>query len=202
MARWQPDARERLEHAALELFAEQGFAETTVPQITARAGLTTRTFFRHFADKREVLFTGEEEVLLLVARLMAEAPAHLGPVPLIVFGLDALAAHFEGRHATLRARAAVVQSDAGLRERDLSKMGDLSDAITAGFRARGVDPLTSVLAARTAVTIVNVSIGRWLDEEAERPLIEIFHDTAGALQTLVSELGRPRSSPPGGRTSS
>jgi len=80
MGRWQPGARERLERAALELFLEQGFAETTVLRITARAGLTTRTFFRHFVDKREVLFAGEEEMPALVERLMAEAPATLGPM--------------------------------------------------------------------------------------------------------------------------
>ena len=56
MGRWEPDARDRLERAALELFVEHGFDPVTVPEITARAGLTTRTFFRHFADKREVLF--------------------------------------------------------------------------------------------------------------------------------------------------
>lgn len=78
-SRWQPNARERLERAAVELFLEQGFAETTVPQITARAGLTTRTFFRHFADKREVLFAVEEEIPGLVARLVAEAPASFWP---------------------------------------------------------------------------------------------------------------------------
>ena len=80
MSRWQPDARERLERAALELFTEQGFAETTVPQITAKAGLTTRTFFRYFADKREVLFSNDEEAAELAARMIAEAPAHLTPM--------------------------------------------------------------------------------------------------------------------------
>jgi len=72
MSRWQPDARGRLERAAVELFTEQGFAATTVPQIAARAGLTTRTFFRHFADKREVLFAGDEELPALVARGMRQ----------------------------------------------------------------------------------------------------------------------------------
>jgi len=77
MSRWQPNARDRLERAAVELFIDQGFAETTVPQITARAGLTTRTFFRHFVDQRAALFARDEELPALVARLVADAPASL-----------------------------------------------------------------------------------------------------------------------------
>lgn len=97
MSRWEPKARERLEQAALELFVEVGFAEATVPQITARAGLTTRTFFRHFADKREVLFAAEGELPALVARLMSEAPPDLPPLALIERGLQTVAVtRFEG----------------------------------------------------------------------------------------------------------
>src|ERR1700712_466964 len=69
VSRWAPDARERLETAALDLFAENGYEATTVAQIADRAGLNRATFFRHFADKREVLFGGED----LLAGLFADA---------------------------------------------------------------------------------------------------------------------------------
>jgi len=123
MGRWQPGARERLEQAALDLFLEQGFTETTVPQITARAGLTTRTFFRHFADKREVLFAGEELVPERVARLMAEAPPSLGPMELITEGLAPTAAEiFEGRGLDyLLRRRAAIDAEPALHERELRK---------------------------------------------------------------------------------
>src|ERR1700709_2477702 len=128
MSRWEPDAPDRLERAALELFLEQGFANTTVPQITARAGLTTRTFFRHFADKREVLFAGEDAVPAMVDRLMAQAPESLGPSALIRQGLDLVAAErFEGRLDYLRLRRGVVESDEGLRERELRKQSVLAE---------------------------------------------------------------------------
>src|SRR5436190_23793997 len=105
MGRWQPGARERLEQAALDLFLEQGFAETTVPQITARAGLTTRTFFRHFADKREVLFAGEAEVPEIIKAAMAAAPPANDPMEILERGFDSFAAlQFDGRHAALKAR--------------------------------------------------------------------------------------------------
>ncbi len=188
MSRWQPNARGRLERAALDLFTEQGFAETTVPQITARAGLTTRTFFRHFADKREVLFAVEEELPALVARLMADAPASLGPMRVIAYGLETVAAtRFEGQHEYLRTRRAVVQSDEGLRERELRKLATLSEAISQGFRNRGVDELTSTLAAQIAVTAFSVAISRWLDQDGDQPLSELVHDTLHALQSVTTQ---------------
>ena len=71
MGRWEPDAQGRLARAALELYVDQGYEQTTVADIAARAGVTERTFFRHFADKREVLFAGsgafQETVLSAIA---------------------------------------------------------------------------------------------------------------------------------------
>ncbi len=194
VSRWQPGARGRLERAALELFVEQGFAETTVAQITARAGLTTRTFFRHFADKREVLFAYEEELPALVARVMADAPAAHGPMRLIADGLGVIAAtRFEGQVEQLRTLRAIVQSDDGLRERELRKLAVLSEAIVLGFRDRGHDELTSTLAAHTAVTVFSVAVRRWLDQDGEQPLTELVHDTLRALLAVTADVGaQPR----------
>ena len=188
VSRWQPDARERLERAALELFVDQGFAERTVPQITARAGLTTRTFFRHFADKREVLFGVEEELPALVARLMADAPASLPPLELVEQGLQTIAAtRFQGQHQYLRARDRVIQADQGLREREMRKLSVLSEAIAQGFRRRRVDELTSALTAQIAVAVFSVTLNRWLDQDVEQPLADLFHDTLQALRAVTAE---------------
>lgn len=177
-----------MERAALELFVERGFAETTVPQITARAGLTTRTFFRHFADKREVLFTVEEEFPALVSGLMADTPASLSPMALIAQGLEIIAVtRFEGQREYLRTRRAVIQSDEGLRERELRKLSVLSEAIRLGFRNRGVDELTSTLAAQIAVTVFNVAVSRWLDQDGEQPLSDLVHDTLRALRSVTAD---------------
>ena len=188
MSRWQPNARERLERAAVELFIEQGFTETTVPQITARAGLTTRTFFRHFADKREVLFAGDEELPALVARLVADAPASLSLMLVIAHGLETVAAtRFEGRREYLTARHAVIQADEGLRERELRKLSTLGEAISRGFQNRGVDELTALLAAQLSVAIFGVTISRWLDQDGEQPLSELLHDTLRALRSITAD---------------
>src|ERR1700684_1135332 len=135
MSRWQPDARQRLEQAAIELFSAQGFAATTVPQIAARAGLTTRTFFRHFADKREVLYGGDE-IPHLAPRLITHAPASLDPATLLIGGLRTVAEiRFEGRREEIRVRRAIIRSDEGLRERDLRKRAELGGGMRAGFTA-------------------------------------------------------------------
>ncbi|WP_433057994.1 helix-turn-helix domain-containing protein [Dactylosporangium sp. CS-033363] len=188
MARWRPDARERLREAALELFAEQGFAATTVPAITARAGLTTRTFFRHFADKREVLFADEGEIPALAAELMAAAPEG-EPLPVIVAGLRLLAERqFEGQKEAIRRRRAIVATDPGLRERDLHKRAAVAAAARDGLIARGLAPLRAGLLAETAVTLMYGSVTEWLDRDDDTRLRDVVDE---ALATLRADLASP-----------
>ncbi|GAB3430469.1 TetR/AcrR family transcriptional regulator [Actinophytocola sediminis] len=188
MGRWQPGARERLERAALDLFLEQGFTETTVPQITARAGLTTRTFFRHFADKREVLFAGEELVPEQVARLLAEAPPSLGPMELITEGLGPTAAEiFEGRGLDyLLRRRAAIDAEPALHERELRKFSLMSAALEQGFRDRGVDDPTAQLAAELAVTTLRVAVTRWLNQRGDPDLPTTITQTLTAIRHLTT----------------
>jgi AcrR family transcriptional regulator len=186
MGRWRPDARERLQQAAVELFAEQGFAATTVPEITARAGLTTRTFFRHFADKREVLFGGPE-IPALASAMIADAAASLDPVTVIFGGLQTVAeTRFEGRREDLRERRAIIRADDGLRERDRRKRGDLSEAIRAGFAGRGVPATTAALLGEITVTLLYVALDEWLDTDDDRTLFEVIFETLGVLQATMA----------------
>ncbi len=186
MARWLPDARKRLQEAALELFAEQGFAATTVPAITARAGLTTRTFFRHFADKREVLFADEAELPAYVEQIVAEAPADTSPLTIILDGLRSVAeARFEGRKDTIRQWRAIVASDAGLRERELQKRATLATAMRNGFHARGLDPIRAALLAETSATLMYVSVSAWLETDDDRTLHDIIETTLATLRATL-----------------
>jgi AcrR family transcriptional regulator len=186
MVRWQPDSRDRLERAALELFAERGFAETTVPQITERAGLTTRTFFRHFADKREVLFVSQDELPAVVTAMMADTPASDAPMTIIERGLARIAdAAFDGRRDALLVRKAIIESDEGLRERELHKRALLAEQIRDGFVGRGADPLTATIAAELSMTVVGVSLGRWLGGDP-RPLVEIMRETLAAVRSVAA----------------
>lgn len=183
MGRWQPGAPERLQRAAVELFLERGFEQTTVPQITERAGLTTRTFFRHFSDKREVLFAGDGEVPQLAADLVARAPQTLAPIDTICWGLPAMAGAFQGRADELRSRRTVIASDPGLQERELRKLAEVAAFIAGAFRQRGVDPVTAALAGDLAVSVFRTSMQRWLDQDGS-DLSAILERTTAALRAL------------------
>lgn len=187
MARWRPDARGRLERAAFELFVEQGFAATTVPQIAERAGLSTRTFFRHFADKRDALFAEEHAVPEQAARIIAEAPASLSPLQIVADGFDAVAAaQFSREKSYYIARHQIIQSDDGLRERQLRMPAALVDALQRGFEERGTDPVDAVLAAHLTATVFSVSIGRWLSSASDEPLAALLRDTFDRMRRTAS----------------
>jgi len=167
MNRWAPGAAGRLHAAALDLFVEQGFAATTVTQIAERAGLTTRSFFRYFADKREVLFAGEDELPAVVARVVDEADASLPPMAVIDAGLRTVVFPvIEDVREELLRRRSIVRSDDGLQERELRKLAVLHAAATAAFIRRGLDPLDADVAGRLAVAAFDATLERWLADGA------------------------------------
>lgn len=191
----------------MTLFAEQGFADTTVPEITARAGLTTRTFFRHYADKREVLFAGEDQLPEVVARMFAQAPAELTPIELVSQGLrDVVAPRFEDQWAYFRARRDIVDTDAALQEREAHKLASLARSATIGFTERGLTPLQAGIAAALAVNLYDAAFKLWLDSdatttfaEAATMAVDAFNDIhPGHPQANGSAPDRPGQRSPGG----
>src|SRR3954468_19501138 len=122
MSRWEPNARGRLERAALDLYSERGFEQTTAAQIAERAGLTERTFFRHYADKREVLFGGAPLMERFFVEKLTGAPETAGPLDAIAATLEAAGELFADRHAFARQRQAVIMASPELRERELNKL--------------------------------------------------------------------------------
>ncbi len=164
MARWEPGTADRLRTAALELFEEKGFSATTVPDIVGRAGLTQRTFFRHFSDKREVFF-GDDEIPRIATRMIEEALPEVEPLSLITAGLRALAgSRFEPRRNEMRVARRIIEAEPALRERDLLKQADLRDAIRAGLEGRGVDPLDARVFAGLGVELIQIALERWLED--------------------------------------
>ncbi|MGY4858680.1 helix-turn-helix domain-containing protein [Cryobacterium sp. AP23] len=186
MSRWAPDAALRLESAALELFAEQGYAATTVPQITARAGLTTRTFFRHFTDKREVLFLRDREFPAVVAALVAAAPPSLTPMDLVMHGLETVTGeNFDGWRDGMILRRAVIRSDEHLRERELLKSSRLAEAIEHALIADGVDASEAALVAPFGVMLFDAALTDWLDAGDGRRLPDVLRATRTRLRALI-----------------
>jgi len=186
MARWAPDTRERLRTAALELFDERGFGATTVPDIVARAGLTKRTFFRHFSDKREVFF-GHDEIPTIATRMLAAAPPQVPPLTLVTEGLRTLAVErFEPQRAAMRSARRIIEAEPALRERDLRKQADLRDAVRDGFLRRGEDPLTARVLAGTTVELIQTALEAWLADESDAPLTTHLQTV---LERMRSTLG-------------
>jgi AcrR family transcriptional regulator len=186
MVRWQPAARERLQAAALERFAEQGFDGTTVAEIAATAGLTERTFFRYFADKREVLFSGRDEFERLFVEGVAEAPEG-PPMAIVAAALDRAAAFFpDERRAWSRTRQTVIDAEPNLQERELLKLSALAVTMTAALQRRGVDATAAALAAESGVAVFRVAFARWIAVGEERPFDRVQRDVLAELRALVS----------------
>jgi AcrR family transcriptional regulator len=165
MTRWKPDAAGRLIKAAIILFDEQGYEETTVAQIAERAGLTKRTFFRHFSDKREVLFDGSQQLTDLWLEGLAAAPAEAAPLAVVMAGLDPVADMFTERHAFARMRAEIIAANPELQERELIKLQRLAGTITGALVERGVSENAAILAAQSGVTLFHVAFARWISQD-------------------------------------
>lgn len=185
MSRWEPNARGRLEEAALELYGERGFDQTTAAEIAQRAGLTERTFFRHFADKREVLFWGERVLHDLFVEAMTDAPTSAGPVEVVTAGLDAVTGLFDGRRDHARRRQAVIDANSELQERELMKLSTLAGATAEVLRRRGVTEPSASLAAETAITVFKVAFGRWIHDE-DAALRDVIHESLHDLRDVLT----------------
>ncbi|MFZ6991886.1 TetR/AcrR family transcriptional regulator [Curtobacterium sp. RRHDQ66] len=162
MARWEPGARERLVLAAVDLFSEQGYDETTVTQIAERAGVTKSTFFRHFPDKRELLVAGQETLSRLLASGIAEAPADATPLDAVAAGLQRASDEMGPMNRELGPRLkAAVAASAELQERDALKSVGMAAAMTEALVARGVGAAPARLASEMGVLAFKQGFDRW-----------------------------------------
>jgi AcrR family transcriptional regulator len=169
MVRWEPNARGRLEEAALALYGERGFEQVTVAEIAARAGLTERTFFRYFADKREVLFWGADALQELLVSAVASAPDPAAPLDAIEAALQVASALFEERRDMVRRRQAVIAASAELRERELIKLAALAAALAGALRERGVSEPAASLAAEAGIAVFKITFERWVEANNPAP---------------------------------
>src|SRR6266702_8286369 len=187
MGRWEPDARGRLERAALELYGERGFEQTTVAEIAARAGLTERTFFRHFADKREVLFYGTELLRDRLTRAVAEAPASAAAMDAVSAAFEAAGAVLQENPERVRLRDAIVSANAELRERELIKLAAFAAAVAGALRDRGIPEPAASLAAETGVAVFKVAFARWASEPGQPDLPGIFGELMEELRGVLAD---------------
>jgi AcrR family transcriptional regulator len=188
MARWEPDARGRLQAAAMELFRARGYAATTVQEIAEHAGLTERTFFRHFTDKREVLFAGSEVLGQVVKTAIAGAPAAARPLDVLEGALAASSELFDARRDVAKVRSEVIMADPELRERELTKLMTLAKTMAEALEQRGVDASAAQLAAEVGLGLFRASFARWLVDPKARGFAEHVHASFAELRAIS---GRP-----------
>jgi AcrR family transcriptional regulator len=185
MGRWQPDARERLQAAALALFGERGYEETTVAEIAERAGLTKRTFFRYFTDKREVLFWGSEILEQQMVAAIENAPVSASPLGLIGAALDAVGVRFEEFREFAGPRLRIIASSPELQERELIKFASLAAAMARALRARGLGDTAAALAARTGTTIMQLAFEQWAGDPDRTPFQQIARDALAEFREIA-----------------
>ena len=187
MGRWQPDARGRLAKAAMELYAERGFEQTTVAEIAERAGLTERTFFRHFTDKREVLFYGTEMMQRLLVEAVEAAPASATAMDVVGTAFEAAGSMLQENPDRARVRNGIVSANAELRERELIKLAALAAVVAGALRDRGIPEPAASLAAETGVAVFKVAFARWVGEPGQRDLPAILRESMAELKGVVGD---------------
>ena len=185
--RWEPGAPQRLQRAALTLFAERGFEQTTAAEIAQSVGLTERTFFRHFSDKREVLFYGQERLVRAFVEGVEAAPPGTTAMELVAAGLRAGAGFFtDEQRPHSRTRQTVIDQNPALQERELHKLATLGVALAGALRARGVDGPAAEVAAQTGMTVFAIAFARWIRTGETRSIADIAAEVLQELRTLFA----------------
>ena len=170
----------------MELYVERGFEQTTVADIAERAGLTARTFFRHFADKREVLFAGSTFLQDSVVAALAAAPETATPMEALWAGLDAAAGHLGQRREHSQLRQTVIAANSELQERELIKMASLSAALTGGMRRRGIGDADARLTAEVGIAVLRVAFHQWVTEPHSDTLVGLMRATFERVGALTA----------------
>ncbi len=186
MGRWEPNAPGRLQQAAFELYTERGYAQTTVAEIAARAGLTERTFFRHFADKREVLFEGGDRFRATLVDPVDAAPPSATTLEAVTAGIEAAGSVFPAPEL-VRRRQALILANPELQERELIKLASLATSLSEALRRRGVPDTAAELGAETGVAVLRIALTRWIEDPAERPWEVHVSEAMGQLRWLTAE---------------
>jgi AcrR family transcriptional regulator len=186
MTRWEPDARGRLMKAALELYVERGFEQTTVAEIAKQAGLTERTFFRYFTDKREVLFWGAAGLQELLVSTVANAPASEAPILSISRAIGAAGAEFQSRREGAVLRQSVIAANTELQERELIKLASLASAMAGVLRERGVEEPGASLAAEAGIAVLKIAFERWVKDSNAQDLPLLMEELFGELKAVTA----------------
>lgn len=187
VSRWEPNAKDRLQRSAMKLYARRGYDETTVAEIAQAAGLSERTFFRHFSDKREVLFAGSSELVALMVKAIDTAPAETSPMGAVALALAAAGTMFDERLALARVRQAIIEAHSELQERELIKLAYLATSLTQALTRRGVPLSAASLSAEAGMAVFRLGFERWVHAPQASSLSRLYVELLGELRAVVVE---------------
>lgn len=187
MPRWEGGAKARLQDAALALYDQQGFDQTTIEEIAERAGLTKRTFFRHFSDKREVLFGGGGTEPDVFTNAVLAAPGSAGPLDAVGLGVAALSTHIDAHGELFARRFRIIRASPELWERQLIKFAAMAEAAARALRARGVADSAAILASETGVTVLRLASDQWLRNRRKKSLQSLAAEALAELRAIASK---------------
>jgi AcrR family transcriptional regulator len=190
MPRSPEPTRARLVAAALELFVLHGYGATTVDDIAARAGVSARTFFRHFPDKEEVLFATDDELLPVITAAITEGDEPVAADALMGRVLGVLADHLEGDRSTLRQRQLIIDSDVALTGRELAKQARWQPAIAAALVQRGFAPRSADILAAVGFALFRHTVHEWLSQDDGPSLRRRVDIALPGVRQVLDEVSR------------
>lgn len=170
----------------MELYVERGFEQTTVAEIAKRAGLTERTFFRHFADKREVLFWGAATLQEHLVNAVASTPDSAAPIDAIAAAIEVAGVLLQERREGARQRQAIISANPELQERELIKLASLASALAGALRQRGVSEPAASLTAEAGIAVFKIAFGLWIDGDSERDLPRLIRESLDELKAVTA----------------
>jgi AcrR family transcriptional regulator len=189
VARWDPGTEERLTKAALELYGEHGYDNVTVTQIAERAGITRRSYFRYFPDKREVLFAGSERLPVAVAEAVLAADVTGSPLSAVLDAVGQVGTQLVELVEGSGARRTVIESSVELQERERTKFAAVTAAIRDALQQRGVEPQQGRLVAQIAVVVFQNAFDQWVDARGKRDFGSCLHAVSASLRDTVAGPG-------------
>lgn len=171
-----------MQEAAVELFLDKGFDATTGAEIAAKAGVTERTFFRYFPDKRDVLFD-EEKLHTRLDAAIAGAPPKLGPIEIVSWAFQSIVPMFEENRPVSEPAQTIIAQTPALRERQLTKAAAVTQTVSEALRRRKVEPALASLAAAAGMAVAAHALQVWFQDPSLR-LVQCFQDAFEALRRL------------------
>jgi AcrR family transcriptional regulator len=186
MARWDPGAEERLKRAALELYLERGYDNVTVTHIAERAGLTRRSYFRYFPDKREVLFAGSERLPPALAEAVLTADPNAAPLAATLDALARVGAQLVEQVDGATERRAVIDASPELQERERTKTAAITEAIRDALKQRQVNAGTAELVAQLATVAFQNAFRHWIEAKGHASFGSCLHAVTDELRAALA----------------